>query len=268
MIGNSYNNATRAGQILLITMLVIATIASVVFSAAYTSRTNTQTTKLEEENQKALAAAEASIRVALKNRGSATLGSGELSSIAQFQGGAAIVPASSSMVFLTPSIEQDGEYTFYPAPYTAGSPPLFGPSAANDIRICFGSTSTPPALDIGIIRVSDPKIIRYAVDPQRRIANVTTGTAGCAGNTTPVSFSRSITISGAELGTDARFIMVKVLFSPTTLLFVRASGTTPLPPQGTLIQSTATSNNSGVTKKIDLFQSYPQIPIEFFSTTL
>ncbi|MBI1862574.1 hypothetical protein HYS00_00470, partial [Candidatus Microgenomates bacterium] len=64
----------ESGQILLITLLVMATIVTVVFTVSFTSRTTTQTTKLEEENQKALAAAEASIQVALKKKTSNTLG--------------------------------------------------------------------------------------------------------------------------------------------------------------------------------------------------
>lgn len=258
----------ESGQILLITILVMATIVTIVFSVSFSARTNTQTTKLEEENQKALAAAEASIQVALKKRTNTTLGSGELSNIPNFQGGASFNPATASTTFLSPSIERDGEYTFYLGSYTEGTPPTFGSSVADDVRICFGSSGGQPALDIAVIKANAPKIRRYVVDPSSRITNATTGTDSCAGNTTSTSFARSITIPGSEIGTDARLLIIKVLYSSTELLFVRASGTTPFPAQGTLIRSSATSSTSGVTKKVELFQSYPQVPMEFFSTIL
>lgn len=261
-------SSRESGQILLITILVMATIVTVVFTISFTSRTNTQTTKLEEESQKTLAAAEASIQVALKKKASSTLGSGELSSITNFSGGATVSTGSATTTFLSPSIEKDGEYTFYLGAYTAATPPTFGASAAEDIRICFGTSGNQPALDISIIKAAAPKIRRYAVDPQSRIANVTTGTAGCAGNTTGTTFAYSYVLPGAEVGTDARLLIVKTLYASSQLLFVRASGTTAFPSQGSLIQSSATSNTSGVTKKIQLFQSHPQIPAEFFTTVL
>lgn len=262
-------NARESGQILLITILVMATIVTVIFTISFAGRTNTQNTKLEEENQKALAAAEASIQVALKKKASTTLGSGELSSISNFSGGATVSAGASATSFTSPSIEKDGEYTFYLGTYTAGTPPTFGASAAEDIRICFGNSgSTTPALDIAVIKAGAPKIRRYAVDPSARIANTTAGTAGCAGNNTSVTYSYSYTIPGAEIGADARLLIVKSLYASTQFLFIRASGVTPFPSQGSLIQSTATSSTSGVTKKIQLFQSHPQIPSEFFSTIL
>lgn len=258
----------ESGQILLITLLIMATIVTVVFTISFTSRTNTQSTKLEEENQKALAAAEASIQVALKKKASTTLGSGDLSGITNFTGGATVSSSGAATTFASPSIEKDGEYTFYLGAYTAGTPPTFGASATEDIRICFGTSGNQPALDIAVIKTNAPKIRRYAVDPQIRIANVTTGTAGCSGNPTGTTFSYSYVLPGAEIGTDARMLIVKTLYASTQLLFVRASGTTPFPSQGSLIQSSATSSTSGVTKKIQLFQSHPQIPVEFFSTIL
>lgn len=257
----------RSGQILLVTLLVMATIVTVVFTISFSARTNTQTTKLEEENQKALAAAEASIQVALKKKTSTTLGSGELSSLSTFSGGATVNAGSTATSFTSPSIEKDGEYTFYLGAYTTGNPPIFGASVADDIRICFGTSGTAPALDIAIVKANAPKLRRYAVDPQSRISNVSSGTAGCTGNPTANTFSYSYVIPGAEIGTDARLLIVKTLYNSTQLLFLHTTGSS-FPPQGTLIQSSATSSTSGVTKKIQLFQSYPQIPTEFFSTIL
>ena len=57
----------KRGQILLITVMLLATVMTIVLSVSFKSVTETQITKLEEESQKALAAAEAAIEVALKN---------------------------------------------------------------------------------------------------------------------------------------------------------------------------------------------------------
>ncbi|MEO0070141.1 MAG: hypothetical protein ABIK18_05040, partial [candidate division WOR-3 bacterium] len=72
MIGDSYNKnfmANQKGQILLITVMVLATVITVVLSLSFKSTIETQTTKLEEEAQRALAAAEAGIEAALKQQG-------------------------------------------------------------------------------------------------------------------------------------------------------------------------------------------------------
>ena len=57
---------SQKGQILLITVMLLATVMTIVLSVSFKSVTDTQVTKLEEESQKALAAAESAIEVALK----------------------------------------------------------------------------------------------------------------------------------------------------------------------------------------------------------
>ena len=52
---------SKRGQILLITVMVLATIMTVVLSVSFQSVTETQTTKLEEDSQNALAASGAAI---------------------------------------------------------------------------------------------------------------------------------------------------------------------------------------------------------------
>ena len=83
----------NSGQILLITVMLLATVMTIVLSVSFKSATDTQITKLEEESQKALVAAESAIEVALKNNSTAILGpegSADLSSITGFSGTATI----------------------------------------------------------------------------------------------------------------------------------------------------------------------------------
>ena len=89
--------------------------------------------------------------------------------------------------------------------------------------------------------------------------------AGSSCSPDSVNYSYSIDIPGGDIGADGQFLLVRVLYAPTKLLFSRSID---LPVQGRTISSSVTSSTSvGVSKKVVLFQSYPQIPGEFFSTS-
>ena len=87
MTGNSYNNTmdtkrNQRGQILLITVMLLAAAITVAMTIAFNSTTDTQVTKLEEDSQKALSAAEAALESAVRQRiinSTVTLGTGDLS---------------------------------------------------------------------------------------------------------------------------------------------------------------------------------------------
>src|SRR5437868_4230347 len=71
MNGHSYNKKKRKligqeGQVLLLIVLLLATVMTVVMTVIFTARTESKTTKLEQESQKSLAAAEAGIEAAMK----------------------------------------------------------------------------------------------------------------------------------------------------------------------------------------------------------
>lgn len=249
---------TRKGQILLITVMLLATIMTIVLSVSFKSATDTQVTKLEEESQKALSAAESAIEVALKNNSTARLGSGgstELTNITGFEG-TATIESSSGTTFTTLTIPKDGSYTFYLGNYNLTTKDI-GASGAQDISICFDSGS---ALDITLVKATSLK--KYVVDPGNRINNSLPATGGC-------SLGSSITIPASDInagGSDGKFLFVRVVFAPSKLLFTGLSGVN-LPIQGRTITSEATSSTStGVSKKVVLFQSYPQMPGEFFNT--
>ena len=104
----------KKGQILLITVMLLATVMTIVLSISFKSVTETQVTKLEEESQKALSAAESAIDVALKENQNVTIGAGSLSSITGFSGNATI-NSTASKTFTTPSIPKNGSYTSAPS---------------------------------------------------------------------------------------------------------------------------------------------------------
>ena len=249
----------KKGQILLITVMLLATVMTIVLSISFKSVTETQVTKLEEESQKALAAAESAIDVALKENQNVTIGAGSLSSITGFEG-SATVESLTSKTFTTPDIPKDGgSYTFYLGDYNLTQKTI-GSSIAQDITICFESGDTNPAIEINLVKSSGVK--KYVVDPSSRITNASTGSSICIPDS---NYGFSYTVPGTDIGADGQFLLVRIFYSPTRLFFSRTSD---FPVQGRTISSQATSSTStGVSKKIVLFQSYPQIPGEFFTTT-
>ena len=247
------------GQVLLITVMLLATVMTIVLSVSFKSSTDTQVTKLEEESQKALTAAESAIEVALKENGSVTIGSGSLTSITGFQG-SATVESATAKTFTTPIIQKDGSYTFYLGDYDVSSKTITPVVDPNNLTLCFESSTPNPAIEVTLVKTSAIK--KYVIDPSSRIGNASTG-AACAPDST--NYSYSTTVPAADIGADGQFLVIRVLYSPTKLFFSR---NTDLPIQGRTASSEAVSSTStGVSKKIVLFQSYPQIPGEFFSTS-
>ena len=246
------------GQILLITVMVLATILTVVLSVSFQSITETQVSKLEEENQKALAAAEAGLEAALKSQtGSATFGSGSLSNITGFTGGASLITTTANN-FTTPVLPQDAGYTFYLGDYNLETYEI-GASLAQPVEICFQSPSPKPALEITLVKTTGIK--KYAVDPEnpKRINNALPPSSICSNS----SFNYSYSIPASDIGLDAKILFVRTLYQGGRLYFFRSSDDLPL--QGKTISSSAVSQQTSVSKKITLFQSYPQIPAEFFT---
>lgn len=257
----------RSGQILLITAMLLATVMTIVLSVSFKSVTDTQVTKLEEEAQKALTAAESAIDVALKENSadsaitSVTLGSGSLTSITGFEG-TAIIESLISNTFRTSVVAKDSSYTFYLGNYDPQTKVITPVSDPNSLTLCFESGSPNPAIEINLVKTSGVK--KYVVDPTSpsRITSASSASS-CAPDT--ANYSYSTEISGTDIGADAQFLLVRVLYNSTRLFFSRS---TDLPLQGRTITSQATSSTAtGVSKKVVLFQSYPQIPADFFTTS-
>ncbi len=262
MNGIKFNNMKK-GQILLITVMILATVLKVVLSVSFKSITETQVTKLEEENEKTLAAAEAAIEAALNSQtGTATLGAGSLSGFSNFTGSADVVSVSSNK-FTSPILAKDTSYTFYLSEYDPEDNSFSGGSLGEDIEVCFKSATTNPAIEITLVKTGG--IFKYPVDPNkgdsgRMSSTVNSASSICSGNS---SYNYSFIVPGAQIGLSARFLVVRVLYQGTRLHFSRTS---TLPQQGKTVSSSAVSS-AGVSKKITLFQTYPQIPAEFFNTS-
>ena len=247
---------TKKGQILLITIMALATILTVVFAVSFQSQNDTRLTKAEEEAQKALAAAESAAENAIKTGNTVTIGEGLLSMFDNMTG-IATVETVVTNTFTTPLISRDAAYTFYLADYNIATN-TFGVSSSEPVTLCFDDALPKPALELTLVKTSGLK--KYVVDPNSAINNASPSAGACGVNS---SFEYSYVIPGADIGVDAKLLYARVLYSPTRLILSRASN---LPIQGKTSRSEVTTN-IGVSKKVILFQSYPQIPAEFFATT-
>lgn len=243
----------QRGQVLLIVILLSTVLLTIGLSISQITTQETQIAKLEEESKKAFAAAEAGLDAALKQGTIADLST--LPNLSEFQGSAIVEPTTSN-VFVSPLLKKDEQYTFYLADYVSQT---FGQSIAETITICYGSPTSQPALEITLVKQNSLK--RYVVDYQSRITGADPGANSCSDTNFSYSYN---SILGTDIGTDSKLLIVRALYADTKLRFSRTIN--PFPLQGKTITSAATTS-TGVTKKIQLFQSYPQIPSDFFITS-
>ena len=258
----------QRGQILLIMVLLLATATTVVLSLSFKSTTETQITKLEEESKKALAAAEAGIEAALKQGAIANIGS--LPGMSDFTGSARIETTSTNY-FITPLLQKDEQYTFY-----LSSP---GPNAPrqtdfnnlisqyNNTALTICSTSNSVALELTLIKATSPPTTRrFSINPPTTTIIQNANSANQLG-TCPSgeNFSYKHQLSATDIGTNNLLLIVRIINGTGKVGFT-APPTINLPLQGKTIFSEAKSK-TGVTKKVLLFQSYPQIPADFFVTS-
>lgn len=269
MIGDN-SIKRQSGQVLLISVMLMAVLLTVVFSASFVSRTDTQISKLEEENQKALAAAEAGIEAALKSGNIAEADFKTLNIPGGFTGSATIQTTSSNS-FITPLIKKGDQYTFYlSAPGGTVDNPDFGNlgSGYNNKSLTICSNSNSFALSLSFMK-SNRTIKRFAVNPPvpstiiNGAGKGSTDRSNCPSGDT---FAYSYSLNDTDVGGNNRLLFIQLIGTDTGARVGITAGSGNLPLQGKTIVSQATSP-VGVSKKMQLFQSYPQIPSEFFVTS-
>lgn len=244
----THRKAAR-GQILLIIILLSTVLLTVGLSVSHITTQEIQIAKLEEESKRAFAAAEAGLDAALE-----TAVEVDIEEILPGEAitGQATIDTSLRPTFVTPLLRQDEQYTLYLADRD------FTTYYTGDVTFYLGSGTGCPAIELTIVS-STNSVTRRLIDPCSQAgSDVTTTTAGVA--LEGVNFTyRSSTLSFS----DTKLIIMRNLFADTK---VGVAGNGNLPPQGKTIISTATTQ-TGVTKKIKLFQSLPQFPADFFVTS-
>lgn len=263
-------NKKRRGQVLLIAVMLLATVITVVMTIAFNTTTETQVARLEADSQKALAAAEAGIDAVIKQ----SVNSGVLVNITDLNSGQfasqgitgnAQVKGEASPYFVSPLLQKDEQYTFYLSDY-----PGFGNPWSGNLHLYFVSETGCPSFEVTIIKAdysqeryvyntcSSPDTINTETHPENKtltsqITTVIDSTSFKYRTSTPILISGDFVAFIRVLGGRT-----KIGFQDVDLKV--------LPIQGKTVESEARTA-SGVVKKVQLFQSFPQIPSNFFMTS-
>lgn len=251
-------NSKSNGQVLIIVILVSLVLLSIGLSVIQQNIDETKITKLQEENKRALSVAEAGIEALLKDtsgKKSIALGGGSsiLSDVEGIQG-KAVVQEGSSNIFTTPLLRKDDTFTTYLIPY-------------NQIN-----TITTNSVNFTITHT-----LSSCADSNSKFALELTFLSNTSVSSTPTSITRYIDCGGVISGNDlwdnttpeSQILLIRVIAPSENFPGVKVILTKSLgdnwPLQGKTIISSVTTS-TGVVKTIQLFQSYPQIPGDFYIT--
>jgi len=260
-----FSKKSESGQVLLIIILISAVLLTVGLSVSKTGIDETKITKLEEENKRALSAAEAGLESALQYNVGEKI---QISDLLPQSGitGTAEVQSTSQSNFLSPIVKKNAQFTFYLSTYTNGSFSNYFNGALNIYYQGDPTTELPkPALEITLIK-SDNSLTRFVFDNEDRIANAESSNSGSYtlsgyGDT----FHNQIQLFPGQIG-QTKLMIIRSLYADTKIGVQKGVNAPDLPAQGKTVVSTATTT-TGVSKKIELFQSFPQIPADFFVTS-
>lgn len=260
MIGNNSNN--QKGQVLLITVMLLSTVISIVIATSFHSTTEIQITKLEEEERRAFSAAEAAVEKALKEGQVTDIGS--LPGLTGFSGSATIEQIPSPN-FITPLLQKDEQYNLYLSTPQEIAPGNFNFNQLtpyyNNLPLTICLTNANIGLEITLIKNSSPFVVRYVINNNIVINAIPFNNNGtCPSGETFVARHQ---LNSSEIGSNNLLLIIRIIGDSSKVGF---RGSANLPAQGKTIRSEVTSPG-GSTKKIVLFQSYPQIPSEFFITS-
>ena len=265
---NKHNVKRQSGQILLIAILLASIILTVGLSITKLTSEETKSSKLTEDQQRAFAAAEAGIDAAI-NAGDDVIGQdfiGLFSEGSDISGEARYITTTSDR-FTTPLISKDGQYTFYITGYNPTTKQVIEGPFQDDVVInrasptgSYCGTSNEFAVELTFINVNDGIVGRRLIDEECNMIDGTT--------TDEINFGD--TIQTSLFPSDPHIMVARILntdnnFNGAKLEVVNATGN-QWPLQGRTIRSTAQTAGK-VTKKIELFQSYPQFFSEFFVTS-
>lgn len=261
----------QSGQILLIVVLSMVVALSVGLSIASRTISNLNISKQNEESQRAFQAAEAGLERAVRQvytGGDTTpIAEGSLGNNSNFNVDIKSEPSSQIQLNGGDTIERAvgldvwmSNYPDFASPYT-GNVQLYWGQRNQDC----GKTGTdyPPALEVLLIHGNhdNPQLLREVFDPCGRISGTNSGIV--TENPpefmgTPYKYRATFPSSGTM--TSGLLFKVIPIFNSTRMGIEGLNGN--LPAQGSVITSTGTAGDT--VRKIQYFQSYPQIPNELF----
>lgn len=273
----------KAGQSLLVIVLLIAVVFTLIASASYRLTTETQSAKIQEETVRTLAAADSGIEKGLQQLDSLTIGVDYTFSTSAINISLPGIDAANSTVtvntaagqfFASPLVEKDSQYTFYLYDYPSGATYYsnilqlsFGPQVA--VASGCGAGRSIPALEVTRI-FSNNTVARNIIEPCTTNPSIqsTGGTKAAvfgAHTINGLNFGYRADFTAAEM-TNVRLLIVRAQFTSTFLGFNTGAPARTFPIQGRTITSEAVST-TGISKIVTLFRSNPQIPSDFFVTS-
>jgi len=262
-------NKQSGGQVLLIIVLIATVLMTIGLSLTQLTVDESKISKLEEDAKKARAAAEAGLDVALDQLdiGEDPIQIGDL--VGNDITGEAVLSTDSSNDFVSPLISKDAIYTFYLTGYNTSTHDIVGGVFDDDLIVDISSpagtlcgTINELALELTFVNNSSGIVTRRLAEENG--CDIIDSTNGIH------EINLGDTISTSGFSDDPHLLIARIIapndaFTGAKISITNTSGN-DWPPQGKTVISTA-STAGGVTKKIKLFQSYPQFPAEFFVTS-
>jgi len=256
------------GQALLIVVLVMVVALTVGLSIASKTITNLRSSTEEANSQKALAAAEAGIEQAIKTN---QIASGTFSDTStSYQTSVTAVLGTSFLVNGGNPVLQDNGADLWLSDYSSDPAKLYTTNLyTGTLTIKWGTSSDPctnAAMEVVIISGASKQTAtskRYVYDPCASRAS--------SNHSTQVALTRS-SVLGKDFyyQTDTPISVASGFIGRIIPLYfnspVGVVGSVALPSQGSTITSTGTSGTTS--RKVNVFQGYPEIPSEFFPYNL
>ena len=273
---NFKKNSVKKGQALLLLVMMLATTMTVIMTVVLTTRTETKTTKLEQDSERSFAAAEAGIEAVMRATPQPSPFTFQSLGLPSDNGidlnkSTVMVEIDPRDYFVSPVIQKDQQYTYYLANYENGT--FSNSYLLSRLQIFYGSDTPCDSIALEFTLVSgvgpDYTITKYVADTGRNIVNnVGSNNIGSslsvAQRINSVDFNCHADIAASPAITDGKLLFIRVLGdNAKTRVATIGSG---FPVQGRYITSEA-KTTSGVAKKVQLFQSYPQIPADLFLTS-
>ena len=259
----------QKGQALLIIVLVMVVALTVGLSVASRTIINLRNSSDQASSQQALSAAEAGIERAIVTSNTSNIQGGlpgnssYTTTIASVSGtnpflinGGNLVPKDDAVyVWLTPY--SSNPQTQWINPWTGSFTVYWGDAS--------GSCNNA-ALEVAVINgpKGAPTITRYAIDPCAARTGNNNFTAATVSSPAFLVGGKSLTYKTTISISSGLLVRINPIYSNA---YIATSGTSALPDQGTTITSTGTSNSS-TTRKVTVFQGYPEIPAELFPYSL
>lgn len=276
MTGDKFNK--KSGQALLIIVISISVAMVVILSLSFKTVTDTQLTKSQEESLSTVAAADSAVELGFtqtENTATRTFRQAGLTQFPNINLDQSTLQISSASIpdYISPPIEKDEQYTFYWASF--GTRTLGASAAAQTIKVHYGSNPNADcakmALEFTILHGDIANLdVRKNIADTGNLFNSTTSQIGSVFGET-VKEIEFACFASLPIPTNTKLVIVRYLTNEvqdyeTRLGFTPQAGS-DLPAQGKIVRAEAISV-SGVKKIVESVQTYPQIPAEFFVTTL